>query len=182
MNAPRSARTQRQLELRAEVEERVQQRRQQPTPSWLMIQRNRRALALMPAATLALGVLAAALAEDLRGVAIMMFVALAALIGTLMLRRATQMLDAAPSGLLDEREIEQRNRAHQLSHRFTLAVLGVLWLLAMLDSFLSRTADTELFGSEGWMILIVSAVFAVSMLPAAALAWNWQSVTDDSDS
>lgn len=173
MNVSRPSSNERGADLRAEMEARVQQQRQRPMPSWLASHRRRRGLAMVPAATFALGVLAATLGDSGVGLVLMLLVTLCGAAGTLLLRRATQMLDAAPPGLLDEREITQRNQAYRRGHWLTLALVGVMWLLAAIDGFVVAGDTAPVLSGVGWVYLTLTALLTTSMLPAAALAWAW---------
>jgi len=176
-----SSSEQRRAALRAEMEARVQQQRQQPLPAWLAARGNRRALALVPAATFTVGVVAAAVDGETLGVLVMTVAAALGVGGILLLRRTTRMLDSAPDRLLDEREISERDRAYRRGFHLTLALLGVLMVLAVVDAFLTKTSTVRLFGGDGWIHLVLASFFTVSMLPAAALAWHWQAPADDLD-
>ena len=168
---------QRSAELRTAMEARIQQQRQRPLPGWLAARGRRRALALVPAILFTVGVAAAA-AETL-GLGLMVLVAALGLTGVLVLRRATQMLDTAPDGLLDEREISQRDRGYRDAFHLTLALLFALWVLAVADGFVAKTGTAGLFNGDGWIYLTLASLFAVFTLPAAALTWRWQAVSQD---
>ncbi|WP_432489430.1 hypothetical protein [Kineococcus sp. SYSU DK018] len=178
--APASS-AQRRARLRAEMEARVQEQRRQPLPAWLATRTTRRVLALLPVATFTLGVCAAvagggALTALLGGVT-----SLLGATGVVQLRRATRMLDNAPEGLLDEREISERDHAYRHGFRLTLVLLGALLALAVLNGFLAQETDVELVGSVGWMALLFASFLTAGMLPAAALAWNWCAPVDEVD-
>jgi hypothetical protein len=164
-------------DLRAEMEERIQRQRQRPVPPWLASRGRRRGLALVPAATFLLGGLAAPFGASAPGFLLMILASLCGAAGTLLLRRATQMLDAAPLGLLDEREIVQRNQAYRRGHWLTLALVGVMWLMAVIDGFVMNS-DAPVLSCVGWVFLTLAALLAISMLPAAALAWVWETPPD----
>lgn len=180
MNTSRPTRAQRSAELRAGVQVHMQQQRQRPLPGWLAAPGRRRALALVPAVIFSVGVVAAVLADTL-GLLLMMLVAVLGMAGVLVLRRATQMLDAAPEGLLDEREISQRDRGYRDAFHLTLALLFVLWVLAVADGFLAKIGTTALLEGDGWIYLILASFFTIFTLPAAALTWRWQAPLDDQD-
>lgn len=176
MKVSRPSNSQRNLEARAEMEARVQQRRQRPLPQWLSTSRNRRALALTPAVTFALGVLAAISGNGVVGLLLIFFVTLGGAVSTVLLRRASQLLDAAPLALLDEREIAQRNQSHQRAFQWVLTLVGVLWVLAIVEQITANTF--QFLGDYGWVFLTLSALLSASMLPAALLAWNWKTPQD----
>lgn len=180
MNTSRPTRAQRGAELRAEVQVRTQQHRQRPLPGWLAAPGRRRALALVPAAIFLVGVVAAILADTL-GLLFMMLVAILGMAGILVLRRATQMLDAAPEALLDEREISQRDRGYRDAFHLTLTLLSVLWMLAFADGFLAKVGATGLLDGDGWIYLILASLFTTFTLPSAALTWRWQAPLDDQE-
>ncbi|MFB2581363.1 hypothetical protein ACEXQD_08930 [Herbiconiux sp. P15] len=181
MNASPPDSNRRRADLRDQMEARIQQQRLRPLPSWLAGRGRRRLLALAPAVTLALGVLAATLDGSSAGVGLLLLVlaALTGAAGTVLLRRASQMLDTAPSGLLDEREVAQRNEAYRRGHRLALVVVGVLWLLAVIDGFGLAGSPTPLLSGTGWVYVTLAALLAISMLPAAALTWAWTAPLDD---
>lgn len=180
MNTSRPTRAQRSADMRAAAQAYMQRQRQRPLPGWLAVPGRRRALALVPAVIFTVGVVAALIADTL-GLLLMMLVAVLGMAGILVLRRATQMLDAAPEGLLDEREISQRDRGYRDAFHLTLALLFVLWLLAIADGFVAKIGVTGLFDGDGWIYLILASFFTVSTLPAAALTWRWQAPQDDQD-
>lgn len=179
MKASRPSSRQHSLELRDEMDTRVQQQRQRPLPAWLSTRGNRRSLALAPAVTFTLGVLAAIIGNGTGGLLVMFLVTIGGAAGTVLLRRATQMLDAAPLALLDEREIAERNHGHQRAFQWVLALIGVLWVLAIIDQITASTS--QLLGNYGWIYLTLAALVSASMLPAAALAWNWKAPQDLDD-
>lgn len=178
MNTSRPSTAQRSAELRAATHARLQQQRQRPLPGWLAARGRRRVLALSPALVFAVGLAAAVLADTL-GLLLMMVVAALGIAGVLLLRRATQMLDVAPEGLLDEREISQRDRAYRDAFHLTLALAFALWMLAVADGFVTKAASTGLFDGDGWINLTLASFFTVFMLPAAALTWRWQAPLED---
>ncbi|MGY1846079.1 hypothetical protein [Blastococcus sp. SYSU DS1021] len=180
MSTSRPTTAQRSAELRAAAQARMQQKRQRPLPGWLTAPGRRRALALVPAIIFTVGVVAAVLADTL-GLLLMMLVAVLGMAGVLVLRRATQMLDAAPEVLLDEREISQRDRGYRDAFHLTLAFLFVLWVLAIADGVATKTGTTGLFDGDGWIYLTLASFFTISTLPAAALTWRWQAPLDDQD-
>lgn len=171
---------QRSAELRAAAQAHMQHQRQRPLPGWLAAPGRRRVLALVPAVIFAVGVVAAVLADTL-GLLLMMLVAVLGMAGVLVMRRATQMLDTAPEGLLDEREISQRDRGHRDAFPLTLALLFVLWMLAIADGFVAKIGTTGLFDGDGWIYLTLASFFTAFTLPSAALAWRWQAPQDDQD-
>ncbi|WP_432543991.1 hypothetical protein [Kineococcus sp. SYSU DK002] len=166
-------RTGRRSNLRAASHARLQEQRQQPLPAWLATRTARRALALLPVATFALGVLAATAGGGFNTALISGATALTSY-ALAVLRRATRMLDNVPENLLDEREISDRDHAYRRGFRLTLLLLGALTLLAVLNSFLVQEAGVQLFEPVGWMVLLVASFLTATMLPAAALAWNWR--------
>lgn len=180
MNAARPTTAQRRAELRAAAQAHMQEQRQRPLPGWLAAPGRRRALALVPAVIFAVGVVAAVLADTL-GLLLMVLVAALGMAGVLVLRRATQMLDTAPDVLLDEREIGQRNRGYRDAFNLTLALLFVLWVLAVADGFVAKTGAIGLFDGDGWIYLTLASFFTIFTLPAAALTWRWQAPLDDQD-
>ncbi|NAZ81548.1 hypothetical protein GTR02_06925 [Kineococcus sp. R8] len=157
---------------RAATHARLQEQRQQPLPAWLATRTARRALALLPAATFASGVLAATVGDfDLGLVACATAPVSYALT---VLRRATRMLGDAQENLLDEREISDRDHAYRRGFRLTLSLLGVLAVLAVLDNLLAQEAGVQLLKTSGWPVLVVATSLTATMLPAAALAWSWR--------
>ena len=172
---------QRRAQLRTAMETRMQEKRQRPLPTWLASRSGRRTLSLVPAATFTVGVLAAAVGDTIAGAFLGLSVAILGASGILLLRRATLMLDTAPENLLDEREIGERDQAYRRGFQLTLTLLGTLMLLAALDAFLTKTTTTELFTGAGWITLTIASFLTVSMLPSAALAWNWSAPVDDPD-
>ena len=179
MKASRSSNSQRTLEVRAEVQARVQQQRQRHLPAWLRTRSTQRLLALTPALTLALGVLAATLDSSTGALLVLILATLCGAGGTILLRRITQMVDTAPLALLDEREIAQRHHGHQRAFLWGLILIGTLCALAVIDH---TTASTfQFFSDVGWIYLTLVAFVAASMLPAAALAWSWEAPQDLGD-
>jgi hypothetical protein len=170
-------RTERRARTRAATQARLQAERQQPLPAWLATRTARRALTLLPVATFALGVLAAAAGGGFTTAMISVAVALVSY-ALAVLRRATRMLDNAPVDLLDEREISERDHAYRRGFRLTLVLVGALTLLAGLNSFLAQEAGVQLFDTVGWMVLLVASFLTATMLPAAALAWTWREPED----
>ncbi|WP_432484099.1 hypothetical protein [Kineococcus esterisolvens] len=168
------ASTERRAHLRAATQARLQEQRQQPLPAWLATRTARRALALLPMATFALGVLAATAGGGFNTAVLSAATSLLASYAIVALRRATRMLDNAPESLLDEREISDRDHAYRRGFRLTLLLLGALTVLTVLNSFLAQEAGVQLFESVGWMALIFASLLTATMLPAAALAWNWR--------
>lgn len=160
-------------DLRAQMEARIQHHRQRPVPLWLASRGRRRGLALIPAATFVLGVLAASFVPSGVGLVLLLLMSLSGAAGMMLLRRVTQLLDAAPPGLLDEREIPQRDQAYRRAHWLTLTLVGVMYLLAVVDVFMTGESDTPVLRGVGWILLTLTAGVTVSMLPAAALAWSW---------
>ncbi|MFC7402418.1 hypothetical protein [Citricoccus sp. GCM10030269] len=167
-------------DLRAAAQAHMQQQRQRPLPGWLAVPGRRRALALAPAVIFIIGVIAAILADTL-GLLLMMVVAVLGIAGVLVLRRATQMLDTAPEDLLDEREISQRDRGYRDAFHLTLALLFVMWVLAVADGFIAKVGNTGLFDGDGWIFLTLASFFAIFMLPAASLTWRWPAHPDDQE-
>lgn len=172
---------QRRTQLRAHTEERLQEQRQQPLPPWLASRNARRTLALLPAATFSLGVLAATAGGGFNTAVLGGATSIVGSYGIGALRRATRMLDHAPENLLDEREISDRDHAYRRGFRLSLVLLGALTFLAVLNSFLAEEAGLQLFESVGWMALIFASLLTAAMLPAAALAWNWRDPVDEAD-
>ncbi|WP_432537287.1 hypothetical protein [Kineococcus arenarius] len=172
---------QRRARLRAEMEARVQEQRRQPLPTWLATRTARRALALLPAATFALGVAAAVAGGGALTALLVGVTSVLGATGIVQLRRATRMLDNAPEGLLDEREISDRDHAYRRGFRLTLVLLGALVALAVLNGFLAQETDLELVGGVGWMALLFASSLTAGMLPAAALAWHWRAPADEVD-
>jgi hypothetical protein len=170
-------RTERRAHARAASRARLQEERQQPLPAWLATRTARRALALLPVATFAIGVLAAAAGGGFPTAMISVAVALVSY-ALAVLRRATRMLDNTPENLLDEREISDRDHAYRRGFRLTLVLLGALTLLAGLDSFLAEEAGVQLFDTVGWVVVLVASFLTATMLPAAALAWTWREPDD----
>ena len=181
MNASRPGSADRLAELRAEKEAWLQQQRQRPLPAWLESRRNRRALALAPLVTFVLGVVVAAAGDGLTGLALMLGVMVLGAVTTVLLRRVTRMLDAAPEALLDEREVSQRDRAYRRGFHLTTALLGALTLLAVLDDVWAEVSTGRLFREADWIHLMLVSSVAASMLPAAVLAWTWQAPLDLDD-
>lgn len=179
MKAFRPSDSQRTLEVRAEVEVRVQQHRQRQLPAWLRTRSTQRLLALTPAFIFALGVLAATLDSSTGALLVLILATLCGSAGTILLRRITQMVDTAPLALLDEREIAQRHHGHQRAFLWVLILIGTLCALAVIDH---TTASTfQFFGDLSWIYLTLVAFIAASMLPAAALAWSWEAPQDLGD-
>ncbi|WP_337062747.1 hypothetical protein [Kineococcus sp. G2] len=177
---PRSS-AQRRARLRAEMQARVQEQRQQPLPPWLATRTARRALALLPALTFTLGVAAAVAGGGALTALLMGTTSIVGATGIVQLRRATRMLDTAPEDLLDERELSERDHAYRRGFRLTLVLLGALLTLAVLNGFLAQETDLELVGSVGWMALLFASSLAAGALPAAALAWHWRAPADEVD-
>jgi len=171
----------RRAQRRVEAEARVREQRRQPLPPWLATRTARRALALLPVATFALGVVAATAGGGFTTAVIGGATSLLGSYGTAALRRATRMLDNAPQDLLDEREISDRDHAYRRGYRLTLLLLGALILLAVLNSFLAEEEGLQFIGSVGWMVLIFASFFTAAMLPAAASAWHWRDPVDEAD-
>jgi len=159
----------------------VREERRQPLPPWLATRTARRALALLPVPTFALGVLAATAGGGFTTAMIGGTTALLGSYGTAALRRATRMLDSAPQTVLDEREISDRDHAYRRGFRLTLVLFAALILVAVLNSFLTQQAGLQLIGSVGWMVLIFASFFTAAMLPAAALAWHWRQPVEETD-
>ena len=171
-------RTERRAHRRTASHARLQEERQQPLPAWLATRTARRALALLPAATFAVGVLAATVGGG--------FALISALTGLCayalaVLRRATRMLDNVPEDLLDEREISDRDHAYRRGFNLTLSLLGALALLAVLDNVLAQETGVQLLENSGWPVLVGATFLTASMLPAAALAWTWRDPMDEDD-
>ena len=171
-------RTERRSHRRTASHARLQEERQQPLPAWLATRTARRALALLPAATFAVGVLAATVGGGFA--LISAFTGLCAY-ALAVLRRATRMLDNVPEDLLDEREISDRDHAYRRGFNLTLSLLGALALLAVLDNVLAQEAGVQLLENSGWPVLIGATFLTASMLPAAALAWTWRDPMDEAD-
>lgn len=181
MSTSRQTSAHRAAELRADMEARIQRQRQRPLPAWLAARSRRRALALaVPVVIFTVGVLAALTTETL-GLVLMMLVAVLGVAGILLLRRTTQMLDAAPAGLLDEREIGQLDRGYRDAFHLTAALVFALWLLAVVDGFVAKVGAGSLFVGEGWIYLTLASSFTALTLPAAALTWRWQAPLDEQD-
>lgn len=178
MNPTRTTRTERRSHQRAASHARRQEQRQQPLPAWLATRTARRALALLPGATFAIGVLAATVGGGfslISGLAALSACALA------VLRRATRMLDDAPEDLLDEREISDRDHAYRRGFTLIMWLLSVLTILAVLDSLLAQEAGVQLLKPSGWPVLVGATFLTATMLPAAALAWTWREPVLESD-
>ncbi|WP_432509137.1 hypothetical protein [Kineococcus auxinigenes] len=167
--------------LRAEVEAHLQEQRQQPLPSWLATRTSRRTLALLPVVTFALGAAASVAGGGALTALLVGVTSILGSTGIVQLRRATRMLDNAPEGLLDEREISERDHAYRRGFRLTLVLLGALVALAVLNGFLAQETGVRLVGSVGWMAVLFASSLAASMLPAAALAWHWRAPVDEAD-
>ena len=157
-------------DLRVEMEDRLGDSRQRPIPVWLRKPTARVALTFSPAITFSLGVAAAFTAQHTLGIVFLILALVSGATGTIFLRRATNMLDNAPHRLLDERELAQRNRAFGHAFKLALAIVGILWALAVIDQFL--TGPTHLIGGYAWMFITLTALVTMSMLPAAVLLWN----------
>ena len=162
-------------ELRSEMDARVDEWRERPLPAWLRSSATRHALALTPAATFVLGIGAAFTVGEPLGVVALVLAVLVGAVGTVLLRRATRMLDAAPHGRLDERELAQRDRAFRRAFRLALGIVGMLWLLAVVDGF---TAERLLDG-HAWVVVTLAAFVAMTMVPAATLLSGSTPANDD---
>ncbi|MFG6444054.1 hypothetical protein ACFXQA_02160 [Microbacterium sp. P07] len=177
MSDPRKR--ERTAELRGEMDKRAADWRQRPQPAWMRPPTSRRVLALAPAVTFALGIAAALAAEEPVGVVLLMCALVIGAAGTVLLRRATHMLDNAPHAQLDEREISQRDRGFRAAFRVALGVVGMLWVLAVVDGFFASSFN--LFGTNSWVFLTLAALVTVTMAPAAALLWNSDPASEDDE-
>lgn len=151
---------------RAEVERSLDDRR----PSRFRRQGPRR---LLVAANLAaLGLLA--VADYLPGIKLSTYLAIAALLASLLLylrlRGAIRLVADAPDELLDERQITIRNAAHVLAYRF-LAIVSLLYIgfwLGMESQGLAEASGGEHPGAN----LLVSYTLLLASLPSMVLAWG----------
>jgi hypothetical protein len=120
----------------------------------------------------ALGLLA--VADYLPGIKLSTYLAIAALLASLLLylrlRGAVRLVADAPDELLDERQITIRNAAHVLAYRFlaTASVLFVGFWLGMEALGLSEAAH----GKNPGMNLLVSYTMLLASLPSMVLAWG----------
>lgn len=162
----------------AEKEDRVRSQRERPLPAWLARRRTRRAIALSPLLPLAGGLYAGTLPDSISRSTLMAVVGAFSVTGILLLRRGTRLLDAAPDHLLDEREIAERNAAYRLTHRFTVALLGLLALLAIADGTVRKATGTALIDGDGWIPITLTAMLVGAMIPAAVLAWRHTETED----
>ncbi|WP_104125860.1 hypothetical protein [Cryobacterium sp. Y57] len=170
MSDSHSSINRRAADLRVEMEDRFGDSRQRPIPAWIRRPTARVALTFTPAITFSLGVAAAFTAQDPLGLLLLGLALFSGATGTIFLRRATNMLDNAPETVLDERELAQRNRAFGRAFKLALAIIGILWVLAVVDQFL--TGPTHLLGGYSWTFMTLTALVTMSMVPAAVLLWS----------
>ena len=179
MSTERPTTAERRAELRAQTDAHLAELRERPLPGWLASRRNRRALALLPAVTLACGLVAATSGDGPLLLVALPAVSLSAVVAILLLRRATRLLDSAPDRLLDEREVGVRDDAHRRAHHLVLGLLTGGWLLALADRVVERDGGAELVTGDGWIFLFITLLLVVSALPAAVLAWRYEEVGDE---
>ena len=165
----------------AEKDARMQQLRHRTLPAWLARRGNRRAVALLPVVPLACGIYAGTLPDTVLRSALMASVAAVCVIGILLLRRVTRLLDAVPDRLLDEREIDERNRAYRRAHALVVGLLGLLAVLAVTDGTWRKVTGTALMSGDGWLPVTMTAMLVAGMIPAAVVAWRWEEPADDPD-
>ena len=179
MSNSHPSKRERAAELRVEMDRHAAGWRQRRQPVWMRTPANRRVLAFSPAITFALGVASALAAEEPLGLALLMSALLIGAAGTVLLRRATPLLDNAPREQLDEREISQSNRGFHSAFHVSLGVVGMLWVLAVIDEFIATSAN--LLGGNSWIFLTLAALITVSMAPAAVLLWNLDPASEEDE-
>ena len=170
MSDSHSNANQRAAELRLERDRRLEAWRNQPVAAWLHQSAARRALAFAPAITIVLGIAAAVTSQETLGLVLLGLALVIGAAGTVLLRRASSLLDSAPPGMLDEREVAERNRAYRRAFQLALGIVGLLWLLAVIDGFLP--VPNRVLDGFAWVFLTLTAFVSMSMIPAAALLWN----------
>jgi hypothetical protein len=173
--------TDRRAELRADMDARMRARLHGPLPAWLASRRNRRAVALLPPAVLACGLLTAVRPDDTVGTFLMLGTLLLGVSGILLLRRASRLLDAVPDRLLDEREIGERDAAYRRAHTVTVSMLALLWLFAIADGTVAKLTGAELVVGDNWIHVLLTAMLVATMTPAAVIAWQFTDPIDDND-
>ncbi|MDI6100217.1 hypothetical protein QLQ12_16555 [Actinoplanes sp. NEAU-A12] len=179
MNKPPTT-AERVLELRTEMDARIQAQRHAPLPRWLAHRSTRRAIAAGPPLTvLACGLLTATRPDDAVGTALLGATAALALASLLLLRRASRLLDTAPDRLLDEREIGERNAAHRRAHALTIGLFALLMIVAVADALMTRSGGAALIPGDNWIQVMVTAMLVAGMIPAAVMAWRWTDLTDE---
>ncbi|MEU6039856.1 hypothetical protein ABZ801_31095 [Actinomadura sp. NPDC047616] len=147
-------------------------RRTRPVPRWLANGTNRRALALLAAVPFAAGAASAFMTPDSgAALAVQTAGAVGLLTGILLLRRATRELTELAAAELDERELQERNRALGAAYGTLLVCMFVVALLAV--------ADGPLLDVAGWKPLIFGLVGTAILLPSAAAAWTWDDVDEE---
>jgi hypothetical protein len=167
-------------ELRAEMDARIQARRDAPLPGWLSRRSYRRAVATVPPVTvLVCGLLTATRPDDALGTVLLGATAAFAAAGLLLVRRASRLLDEVPDRLLDEREIGERDAAHRHAHGLTIGLLTLVTLIAIADGVLARSGGTALIPGDNWIQVLVTTTLVAGMIPAAVIAWSWTDLTDE---
>lgn len=166
-------------QMRAEMDARLQHKRERALPSWLANRRNRRAVALLPLLPLACGLYAGTRPDDILRSTLLALVALGSVAGILLLRRATRLLDAVPDRLLDEREIGERNDAYRRAHALLVGLLALLTALAVADGTVLKLTGSPLIPGDGWLPVTMTAMLVGGMIPAAVVAWRWTEPSDE---
>ncbi|MFC5931647.1 hypothetical protein D6T64_05435 [Cryobacterium melibiosiphilum] len=157
-------------ELHVEMQDRLEDSRQRPLPSWLRKPIARIALTFSPAITFSLGIAAAFSAQNSLGLVLLSLALVTGATGTIFLRLAINRLDNAPRKVLDERELAQRNRAFGRAFQLALAIVGMLWALAVIDQF--AAGPIQLLGGNSWIFITLTAVVTMTMVPAAVILWS----------
>jgi hypothetical protein len=144
--------------------------------------RNRRTLAVFPVLPLAVGFYAGTLPDSMLRSALMTTVAALSIVGILLLRTGTRLLDSVPDRSLDEREISEREisereisereLAHRMSHGLVVTLISLLAAMAVADGVVRKTTAASLVDGDGWISITITAVLVGVMIPAAVLAWR----------
>ncbi|MGH3387514.1 MAG: hypothetical protein ACRDOO_01385 [Actinomadura sp.] len=164
-------------EQRREILESVHRRAQdsrvtRPVPRRLASSTSRRALALLAAAPFAAGAVSAYMAPDSAGTALVQATGAAGLLaGLFLLRRATRELTETSGADLDERELQERDRALGAAYVTLLVCLAIVVLLAI--------ADGPLLDIASWEPLAFGTLGTAALLPSAAAAWKWPELDEE---
>jgi hypothetical protein len=132
---------------------------------------------VFPVLPLVVGFYAGTLPDSMLRSALMTTVAALSIVGILLLRTGTRLLDSVPDRSLDEREISEREisereLAHRMSHGLVVTLISLLAAMAVADGVVRKTTAASLVDGDGWISITITAVLVGVMIPAAVLAWR----------
>jgi hypothetical protein len=138
-------------------------------------------MALLPVLPLVGGLYAGTMPDTLVRTGLMTAVVTVSVVGGLLLRPATRMLDVVPDRLLDEREVGERDNAYRRAHGLVVGLMVLLAMMAVADGTTRKVTGSPLVEGDGWIAITLTAMLVSTMMPAAVLAWRCEEPLDDAE-